>query len=43
MPRPSWSFLRISGTTSPGTYFTVGFVLTLIKQGLDRVVASSVF
>ena len=35
--------MRFGGTISPARYFTIGFLLTLIKQGLDRFVASRVF
>jgi hypothetical protein len=43
MPNPRWRFLSLGGTISPGRYFTIGFVLTLIKGGLDYVVATRLF
>jgi uncharacterized membrane protein YhaH (DUF805 family) len=43
MSESRWNLLRFGGTISPGNYFTIGFLLTLIKQGLDRLVASRVF
>lgn len=35
--------LRFGGTTSPVRYLTVGILLTLIKQALDKLVATQVF
>ena len=43
MSEPRWNCLRIAGTISPGRYFTIGCLLTLIKLTLDSLVASRVF
>jgi uncharacterized membrane protein YhaH (DUF805 family) len=43
MSEPQRNFLRCGGTTSPGRYFAIGFVLTLIKQGLDHLLATRAF
>ncbi len=43
MSEPRWSQLLFGGTTSPRSYFTIGFLLTVVKQGLDRVLATRVF
>ena len=43
MSEPRWNLLRFGGTISPTRYFTIGFLLTLIKQVLDHFVASRVF
>jgi uncharacterized membrane protein YhaH (DUF805 family) len=43
MSEPRWNLVRFEGTISPGRYFTVGCLLTLIKLTLDRQVASMVF
>jgi uncharacterized membrane protein YhaH (DUF805 family) len=43
MSEPRWNLLRLGGTISPTRYFTIGFLLTLIKQVLDLFVASRVF
>ena len=43
MSEPRRNLLRFGGTTSPGSYFTIGLLLTLIKQGLDHLMATRVF
>ncbi len=43
MTEPRWKLLWCEGTISPGSYFLIGFSLTLVKQALDQVVASRVF
>ena len=43
MPLPRWYDSLTARTISRGNYFTIGFLLTLIKQGLDRLVATGVF
>jgi uncharacterized membrane protein YhaH (DUF805 family) len=40
---PRWDPLRFGGTISPGSYFSIGFLLTALKVGLDRLVATRVF
>ena len=40
---PRSNVLRFGGTISPRSYFLIGFLLTLLKQVLDRVVASGLF
>ena len=43
MSEPRWNDLRLGGTISPGRYFTMGLVLSLIKIPLDRLVATRLF
>ena len=43
MSEPRRHFLSPGGTISPGRYFAIGLVLTLIKQGLDHLVAVKLF
>ena len=43
MSEPRWNLLRFEGTISPRSYFLIGFSLTLLKQALDRLVASWAF
>ena len=43
MSEPRRNPLRFGGTTSPARYFTIGFLLALIKQGLDHLMATRVF
>ena len=43
MSDPQTNPLRFGGTISPGRYFGIGLLLTLIKQGIDQAIATSVF
>jgi uncharacterized membrane protein YhaH (DUF805 family) len=43
MSAPRWNFLGFRGTISPRSYFGIGFVLTLVKVTLDRIVATTIF
>ena len=43
MSEPRWNLLRFGGTISPRSYFLIGFLLTLLKQALDRLVAAWAF
>ena len=43
MDEPRGGVLRFRGTISPGSYFAVGFLLTVLKLGIDRVVATRLF
>ena len=43
MSEPRWNLLRFEGTITPRSYFLIGFLLTLLKQAIDRLVAASVF
>ncbi len=43
MSEPRWNLLRFGGTISPRSYFLIGFLLSLLKQALDHLVASRVF
>jgi uncharacterized membrane protein YhaH (DUF805 family) len=43
MSEPRWNPLRVGGTISPGRYFMVGCLLSLIKITLDWLVATKVF
>jgi len=43
MSEPRWNLLPFGGTISPARYFTIGLLLALIKQAIDRFVASMVF
>ena len=40
MSKPRHEFLRLGGTISPGRYLAIGLLLTLVKVGLDYVVAT---
>ena len=42
-PSHAGTFSGSGATISPGSYFTIGFLLTLLKQGLDRIVATRFF
>jgi uncharacterized membrane protein YhaH (DUF805 family) len=43
MSGPRWNLLRFGGTISPRCYFLIGFLLTVLKQALDRLVAAWAF
>ncbi len=43
MSEPRWNLFRFGGTISPRSYFLIGFLLTLLKQALDRLVAAWAF